>query len=214
MSSLIPIGEPTRKQVGKKKRYWKKFQRYRCECGNEFEACSDNVRSGNTTSCGCFHKKQLSDMARRHGMSKTIVYRKWLGMKSRIFNKKNSHYDRYGGRGISICERWMVFENFAADMGPMPSKKHEIDRKNNDGNYEPSNCRWATRKEQTRNYSRNRLMTIDGVTRVLAEWSEISGIPSCNIISRIDTHGWPEKMAVFEPVRKGGGKKRWIRQPH
>jgi|GEM_PF-1342758 len=93
----------------------------------------------------------MSDWRTTHGLSKTPEYRVWASMWQRCSNPNNLRYNRYGERGIGICERWEKFENFLADMGPRPSKGHSIDRKDNEGNYEPSNCRWATRSEQQKN---------------------------------------------------------------
>lgn len=126
----------------------------RCECGNEAEARPSNLRSGNTTSCGCMHAEMSAagQCNFKHGGSATREYRAWMRMKERCYNPKSKRYEDWGGRGITVCDRWLEgFENFLADMGPRPSPRHSLDRKDNDGNYEPSNCRWATYSEQNLN---------------------------------------------------------------
>lgn len=120
-------------------------------------------------------------------------------MKTRCQNSKSKEYDRYGGRGITVCEEWkndfMSFYNWAIANGYQEGLT--IDRKDNDGNYEPSNCRWITRKEQMNNCSRNHLITIDGETHTIKEWSEITGVPASRITARINVLGWDEKKAVI-----------------
>lgn len=127
-------------------------------------------------------------------------YRSWRAMKNRCTNPNNAAYPRYGGRGIAVCARWDSFENFLFDMGRRPSPKHSIDRINNDGDYEPGNCRWATSSQQNSNYSRNRWLTLDGETRLLSEWSVQTGIPETTIAARIDAYGWPIEAALQTPV--------------
>ncbi len=128
----------------------------RCDCGTEFTALAGNLRSGKTKSCGCLRDKLAKDRI-RHGQARkrsiTNEHRIWRGMIQRCTNPKSTSWKHYGARGISVCERWMTFENFFADMGKKPDDL-SIDRINNDGNYEPSNCRWATRSEQQRNKRR------------------------------------------------------------
>ena len=135
-----------------------------CECGGTTIAGGKDLRSGHTQSCGCLRIEGQRELRRRHGHAPrkpgghavTPTYRSWYGMKSRCLNAKQAAYKNYGGRGITVCERWLSFKNFLADMGPRPSPKHSIDRwPNNDGNYEPSNCRWATATEQARNRARS-----------------------------------------------------------
>ena len=112
-------------------------------------------------------------------------------------------YGNYGGRGISVCSRWLEsFDNFIDDLGVKPSKGYQIDRINNDGNYEPSNCRWATIKENARNKRNNFLITVDGETKTAPEWSEISGVMPRTIKKRIQDYGWDEKEAVFKKANK------------
>jgi len=104
------------------------------------------------------------------------------------------NYHRYGGRGVTVCDRWLKFGNFLADMGRKPSPKHSIDRTDNEGNYEPGNCRWATAKEQCRNTRRNRTLTHDGKTMCMAAWAEKLGITWATLSWRIK-HGWsPDRI--------------------
>lgn len=141
-----------------------------------------------------------------HGHScvgkRTTEYNTWLHMKDRCFNPNNNGYANYGGRGITICDRWLGetgFENFLSDMGHKPSPKHSIDRINNDGNYEPSNCRWATAATQVNNRSINVKFTFYGCERTLAEWSRISQIHPHTIDYRL-SRGWSPKEAIWRPT--------------
>lgn len=130
-----------------------------------------------------------------HGLSGTVEHRIWTDMMSRC--RRDA---RYGGRGIRVCDRWLAdFRSFFEDMGPRPSAAHSVERKDNDGDYEPGNCVWATAKEQARNRSTTIHITIDGVTRCMAEWCELSGVSQKLAQLRIARLGWPAEMAVTRP---------------
>lgn len=134
---------------------------------------------------------------------RTRTYLTWDNMLQRCRNPRNTWYKNYGGRGIKVCERWSKFENFLADMGERPPGR-TIDRKDNDGDYEPDNCRWATKKEQSNNHRRNRYLTCyDGPkgTKTLTEWAAISGRHYTTILHALK-RGWTHKEAVFGRPRR------------
>jgi hypothetical protein len=168
----------------------------RCECGNEKLVASKLLTAGQTKSCGCLRGTHHQAAA---GSARPRVYRIWQAMLNRCRNPNVQNYARYGGRGIRVCERWMSFENFFADMSDPPSPSHSIDRIEGDGDYEPGNCRWATEKEQQANRRCNRYVTHDGATRTLKEWSQLLG-GSENIVSIRLRNGWTELAAVTTPI--------------
>ncbi len=123
----------------------------RCDCGTECVAVGSELRSGHKRSCGCLLRDVAGQHSRTHGKSRSDTYTSWVGMIQRCTNPSREKYPSYGGRGIRVCDRWLSFETFLADMGPRPSRNVSIDRVDVDGDYEPANCRWATRSEQARN---------------------------------------------------------------
>jgi hypothetical protein len=153
---------------------------YVCECGRVFSARVSSVNTMRTKSCGCLRLKSIS----KHSMYNTKEYRAWRDIKNRCFSGSNKQYKDYGGRGISICQRWMNFENFYNDMGDCPNG-FSIDRINNDGDYCKENCRWTNRIQQARNQRSNRLIEINGRTECLQFWIEDLGVPLSTFYSRI-----------------------------
>lgn len=171
-----------------------------CECGNFKDILGVNLRSGHTKSCGCLTIEALLKRSRTHGMTRTTEYTIWQGMMRRCYNKKDPAYPRYGGSGLTVCNRWRTsFTNFFKDMGPRPSIGHSIDRKKNSKGYSPGNCRWATRSEQARNMTSNRIIEAFGKKKLLIEWSEEFGVSIKNISHRI-SRGVPAEAAISEPL--------------
>lgn len=170
----------------------------RCDCGTIKAVSGNALRSGHTTSCGCRLKEIQECPSRSHGMTETREYRIWQAMRSRCRNTNTQNYCNYGGRGIRVCDRWESFETFFADMGPCPDG-FSIERLNNDGNYEPSNCVWADRTSQARNTRRNRLLTLGNETKCLREWANDLGIDQSSLRQRLDK--WPLAKALTTPKR-------------
>jgi len=172
-----------------------------CDCGNLHTTQSYCLRRGYSRSCGCHRRQLVSEANSTHGMRNTPEYRAWQGMKRRCYNPNVVSYPRYGGRGIKVCDRWCnSFEAFYEDMGPRLSPSHSLDRIDNDGDYEPGNVRWTTPIEQARNTCRNHLITFNGDTLTLAEWSERTGIDAGTILARLDQYGWSVEQALTTPV--------------
>lgn len=156
----------------------------RCDCGNEKTVDGSTLRNGLIMSCGCLH-------GITHGHAHSREYRIWDGIKQRCLNLSNKAYPDYGGRGIKVCGRWLNFENFLADMGNCPTQKHCIERINNDGNYEPFNCRWATRREQMLNTRRTKMLTACGKTMCMKDWGRELGVHETSVAAWV-------KKGIFE----------------
>lgn len=187
------FGKLTVVEFVKRDKHSNSFWKCKCDCGNFTVATKQNLRRGHTSSCGClksipYHKT--------HGYAGSSTYISWLNIRSRCEDINNVNYCRYGGRGIVFCERWRLFENFLNDMGEKPEGM-TVERIDNNGNYEPSNCRWATPKEQARNTRNNVLVSHNGITLCIAEWAEQLCIPYGRLQSRLK-HGWSIERAFNE----------------
>lgn len=171
-----------------------------CDCGAVVEALQKTFCSGGKKrSCGCDNvHKQVN-----HGMSKRREYRAWHNMRSRCTNPNTPLFEAYGGRGISVCERWLrSFEDFFSDVGPRPSSRHSLDRVDVNGNYEPGNVRWALPETQGRNKRENHIVTVKGRRMTLADAVEISPVPYNTVLYRLK-RGWKIEDAVSLPAKKG-----------
>lgn len=164
----------------------------RCDCGREKLVLSNSLRRGLTSSCG-------SHPPTTHGMSSTKAYKTWERIWQRTTNPKAKGYQNYGGRGIRVCRRWRRFENFHADMGDPPAPHLTIERKNNNGNYCRSNCRWATTAEQNINSRRNRRISYNGKTQTVMEWCRELGFNYSTIKFRLDVMLWTVERALSTP---------------
>lgn len=160
----------------------------RCDCGERLFVPGDQLRSGNTKSCGCLKIDSIRTRNTKHGQARrgaiTREYRIWEAMWERCTNKNSIRFCDYGGRGISVCERWRKFELFFKDMGSCPTG-HSIDRRNNDENYEPGNCRWATYTEQMNNRSNNIHVQFDGREMTIGQLAHETSIPYQRLHYRI-----------------------------
>ncbi len=160
-----------------------------CSCGNAMKCQGARLLNGTTTSCGCYQRESVSARFTKHGHARmgavSSEYESWHSMIQRCTNPKNPKFKIYGGRGIKVCERWTVFENFLADMGLKSNKSLSIERIDGNGNYEPGNCKWATDKEQCRNMRKNRWITYKGETKIISDWAEETGINPSTISSRL-----------------------------
>lgn len=169
----------------------------KCECGNTKEVGYNNLSSGQVKSCGCLRRETSGNRNKTHGLSRTRLYNIYTHMIDRCYRKTDKRYNDYGGRGITVCEEWLSdflnFYNWSINNGYEQSLS--IDRINNNGNYEPTNCRWVTNKEQCRNYSRNVSLTYNNETHCLIEWSEILGI-SYHTIKRRYKKGLPIEQVL------------------
>lgn len=174
----------------------------RCMCGVEKVVQGTNITSGKSSGCGCVQYEKLSQRNRTHGLSDHPLYPVWCEMKARCYRLAHQQYKDWGGRGIRVCERWRgSFNDFLADMGERPSDDHQIERKNNDGDYEPGNCIWATRTEQMRNMRRNRIVTFNGREMTLTEAIKECGVPDGTVHGRLRI-GWDVDRALTTPHRR------------
>jgi hypothetical protein len=180
----------------------------RCDCGNETLSNSSDLRGGKSTSCGCLQRERMSEAAkvssRTHGLTDTPEWRSWSAMLSRCYNPAATGYERYGGRGIGVCVQWRhSFENFFSDMGKRPTLNHTLDRIEQNGNYTPDNCRWATKEEQGGNRRDNTLIEIDGKSMTVPAAIRAYGSPvGVSSIKKRLAKGWNHKDALTKPHKR------------
>lgn len=169
-----------------------------CDCGRTIVVRGHELRRKprpTVYSCGCYR----IDVISTHRHCHMPEYRTWIGIKTRCHRPSYHQYKDYGGRGIRVCSRWRhSFPNFLADMGRKPSRRHGIERRDNNGNYEPGNCRWATQREQRRNSRSNHYVTWRGRTQCLADWANEFGINRAKFAARI-ANGWSMARATRTP---------------
>lgn len=178
------------------------FQKYRkavvqCFCGRKFITRISGLKNGRVTSCGCRRKDGLLKRITRHNQSESSEYASWEAMKARCLNPKNKFYNNYGGRGITVCDKWLDFKNFINDMGKKPSKEYTIDRIDVNGNYEPHNYRWSDKHTQCRNRRTNVKFEINGETKILMDIARENNLHQQTIKDRIS-----KGMTIEEAISK------------
>lgn len=169
-----------------------------CSCGKRTKTHANHLVSKHTKSCGCLQREAVKKQMTSHGETigettwkRSKEYQTWVSMRARCFTPMSIYYKNYGGRGITVCKQWMDFKNFLQDMGRAPSPDHSIERINNNGNYEPGNCRWATSEDQNNNKRSNKYFTFQNKQLTLARWSRELNIPYGTLYDRIHTQGLP-----------------------
>lgn len=175
----------------------------KCDCGNISSVNGTMLRRGTSKSCGCLQRELLSKRQKTHGETNTRIHNIWSKIKFRCFNNKSKDYSKYGGRGITMCEEWSKSYETFRDWSYANGYKENltIDRIDNDGNYEPNNCRWATIKEQSRNTRYNRKYEYQGEMRCVVELAEIAGLSKYTLKYRLD-NGYTLENAMFTPLKK------------
>jgi len=181
----------------------------KCDCGGTRIVSNDHLRDGSIIDCGCY-KKHLATW-KKHGMYNTKLYSVWSLMKERCYNQKRKEYHNYGGRGVKVCDEWLdskLFIEWAINNGYKEGLT--LDRKDNDGDYCPDNCRWVSRKEQQNNRRNNRLISHNGKTKTITQWAEDNNLPYYILKKRIDKLGWSFERAISEPIRLNVSNKRKV----
>lgn len=187
----------------------------KCDCGKTTIVSTSNLKAGRIKSCGCFKLDKLIELSTTHNQRHTFLYEVWKAIRQRCNNPKHASYHNYGGRGIAVCDEWnksfQAFYDWSYANGySTENQKDEklkltIDRINNDGNYEPSNCRWVDRKTQSRNMRTTKFITFKGQTKSVSEWCELYGINRNSFDVRIKG-GWSIEDALTKPIKKKKSK--------
>jgi len=174
----------------------------RCKCGKEIIVFANNLNRNHTKSCGCLRHETKTNL--KHGQAKkTSEYGTWAGMLKRCRNKNDHSYHAYGGRGIKVCRRWLKFENFFEDMGERPrgEERYTIERIDNNGDYTPQNCKWATYFEQANNTRKNIFITYTGKTMTVSQWEKKLNLSRGLLYARLGQLKWSVERALTEPIR-------------
>lgn len=194
--TVLCLAEPKTYSNGRKRQMWKCV----CDCGTIFEASGTYIRNGTCKSCGCLHREIMQKMLFRHGECLSRLHSIWNNMRQRCLNPSANGYENYGGRGILVCDEWKEYVNFrdwALSNGYADNMS--IDRIDVNGNYEPSNCRWANKEEQANNTRRCKMIEWNGQTKNSSQWAKITGINRKTIVDRIDRLGWSVQDALTVP---------------
>lgn len=198
MAEWTRIGEPV-------KRGWYRYVRCRCSCGTEKAVRMLRQTDDQLSSTCCFACGNKGKVTHGHASKRSRTYTAYHNMLRRCYSPTNEKYPRYGGRGIRVCKRWRGpagFSNFVTDMGDAPSGM-QIDRIDNDGNYESGNCRWATRIQQARNKSATLRLTYDGTSKSVTQWADDRGLKASTVHARL-RRGWSVEQALTRPPRTWG----------
>lgn len=198
---VVEEAEPAIQPSGRARRRWA----CECVCGSVTVVRGTDLRSGRTSSCGCYRNDQVAAALTTHGEARkgrqSPEYLVWAGMISRCEGENNSAFHHYGERGIGVCARWRdSYENFLTDMGRRPTPRHSIERLDVNGDYEPGNCVWATVKQQARNKRTTRFVKYRGRKIPMAEAAELAGVPRKIVAQRIDKLGWDDERALNTPA--------------
>lgn len=173
-----------------------------CDCGNETVVYAANLTRGMTKSCGCTRAEKVAQKLSTHRETKTRLYQIWYNMITRCYNPNSSHYEHYGARGVTVCDNWRKYENFrdwALSSGYQDDLT--IERIEVNGNYEPSNCKWATRKQQANNKRTSRYIEFNGQRRTVAEWADSMGMDKRALWDRLFVQNWSIERALTTPLR-------------
>ena len=196
-SRLLVLSESERPRSSRSARYWV----CRCDCGVVKDVRGPELKNGNTKSCGCLNVETHTT----HGKEGTKIYNVWGGMKYRAQTETAKAFSNYGGRGITVCDRWQSFENFYADMGE-PPEGMQLERVDNDKGYSPENCKWAGRKDQAFNRRTTVRVTFKGKTMSLTDWAEETGV-SRTTLGRRYKAGWSVEDMLTKPLTRRSSKK-------
>lgn len=186
-----------------------------CECGEIIKVRASALKGGKSKSCGCLSKDKSKELHSTHGLSKHPLYKTWQAIKDRCYNEKNQFYEKYGEKGIIMCDEWKnSFETFYKDIGEKPSNKHSLDRIDVNKGYSKENCRWATIKEQNLNKTNTMKLSFNGETKTLYEWAKLLNIKPYTLYKRIYNQKWSTEEALTRNIQDGKRIKRGINIKH